>query len=238
MTQPQTTEAQLRQKARTIVTAEHGACEREDGHNICMAPTHNDSYFDDEDAACDQFEMLVAGAVTALLAQASEPVWHVLHKPSQQTLCGQPRDEVKPVQGRPCPECASAMYDVFGDLLDELAAYQARIETVREEVVAIERSTSPGYNCSCQAGGVDAMSIDTDWLRLTARRARTALEGRPVTPVAGRSSLGQLVADNPAEVMAKLHEAGVLRRVRDGNHEVYYAFVEAPVGEAGPSTSD
>lgn len=34
---------------------------------------------------------------------------------------------------------------------------------------AVERRA---YNCTCQAGGVDAMSIDTDWLRHAARRIR------------------------------------------------------------------
>lgn len=361
MAQPQTTEAQLRQQARTVVTAEHGACEREDGHNICMAPTHNDSYFDDEDAACDQFEMLVAGAVTALVAmgkketettearwlkarelvatevspcartqgeticdvhnnsywhaddaacdqvkmivvgaviglaanhqhdEKSDAIWHVVHKPTGRTLCGQPRDEVKPVQGRPCPECASAMYDVFGDLLDELEvmrrrvsrtkATEARVEVLRAalnialnsddpqalegarmalqevreedlellverdrlrlrlqqadvEMARIETATEPGYTCTCQVGGVDAMSIDTDWLRETARRARGALAGERVTPVAGMDMvLVEHTRNNPEAVLHQLHRAGVLHRQtrrlkKGGPREGRYATVE------------
>lgn len=30
------------------------------------------------------------------------------------------------------------------------------------------------YNCSCQAGGVDAISIDTDWLRWTIMKVEEA----------------------------------------------------------------
>lgn len=32
------------------------------------------------------------------------------------------------------------------------------------------------YNCDCQEGGVDAMSIDTDWLRNNAEVIRAGLE--------------------------------------------------------------
>ena len=31
------------------------------------------------------------------------------------------------------------------------------------------------YNCDCQVGGVDAMSIDTDWLRYAAEEIRHGL---------------------------------------------------------------
>lgn len=31
------------------------------------------------------------------------------------------------------------------------------------------------YDCTCQVGGVDAMSIDTDWLSTIQREARKAL---------------------------------------------------------------
>ena len=66
----------------------------------------------------------------------AKAVWHVVHKPTGMTLCGQPRDGVKPAEGDPCNPCAVALYDVFGDLLDELEAQRAlvgRVERVLDD---------------------------------------------------------------------------------------------------------
>lgn len=41
--------------------------------------------------------------------------------------------------------------------------YEAALESARLLVQAVKEGA---YNCDCQIGGVDAMSIDTDWLRL------------------------------------------------------------------------
>ena len=32
------------------------------------------------------------------------------------------------------------------------------------------------YNCECQEGGVDAMSVDTDWLRVVAKKFAESIE--------------------------------------------------------------
>lgn len=40
--------------------------------------------------------------------------------------------------------------------------YQDALEAAGYIVEAVE---DDAYNCECQVGGVDAMSIDTDWLR-------------------------------------------------------------------------
>ncbi|WP_131104041.1 hypothetical protein [Ornithinimicrobium sufpigmenti] len=56
--------------------------------------------------------------------------WHVIHKPTAKTLCGQPNDGAKPAEGEPCNGCATAMYDVFGEVLDELEATRATVARV------------------------------------------------------------------------------------------------------------
>lgn len=51
-----------------------------------------------------------------------------------------------------------------------------RLAEAVEMVAPIERAVErSAYNCTCQVGGVDAMSVDTDWLRETVRRLRVAL---------------------------------------------------------------
>jgi hypothetical protein len=43
-----------------------------------------------------------------------------------------------------------------------------------ESIIRQLDRTGQRYNCSCQVGGVDAMSIDTDWILAALRRAKVA----------------------------------------------------------------
>jgi hypothetical protein len=59
----------------------------------------------------------------------------------------------------------------------DLPHNKARVMTAKEysedllKVVQKDR-----YNCECQEGGVDAMSVDTDWLRVVAKKFAESIE--------------------------------------------------------------
>lgn len=70
--------------------------------------------------------------------------------------------------------------DLANEVIDALIAEVRRLRAAIAAVDEINRNLrvavrEDAYNCRCQVGGVDAMSIDTDWLKRITADINTAL---------------------------------------------------------------